>query len=65
MFKQAMLDNLPKVRFHSARDLDDQCNAILSVMSNEKKDWEERCKSVSGNIFIFIDMSCLHFYFIL
>ena len=40
-------NNLPTVRLFSSKDVDEQLNKISSIISDEKKDWEERTKAVS------------------
>uniref|UniRef100_H2Z9Q0 TOG domain-containing protein n=1 Tax=Ciona savignyi TaxID=51511 RepID=H2Z9Q0_CIOSA len=43
-FIRDFTSNLPTIRLYGARDVDDQMNRIQSVISDEKKDWEERSK---------------------
>lgn len=45
-FKEAMEKGLPKVHLYSQRDFDDTMTKIHNVISDEKKDWEERAKAV-------------------
>lgn len=46
-FKRDFESNLPSVRIYSPKDLDEQMVKIQVVLSDERKDWEERTKSVS------------------
>ncbi|XP_076818467.1 CLIP-associating protein 1-B-like isoform X12 [Clavelina lepadiformis] len=38
--------NLPPIRLHSARDLEDQLNRVHTTLAGDKKDWEERTKTL-------------------
>uniref|UniRef100_F6W6K9 TOG domain-containing protein n=1 Tax=Ciona intestinalis TaxID=7719 RepID=F6W6K9_CIOIN len=47
-FVRDFTSNLPTIHLYGSRDLDDQMNRIQAVISDEKKDWEERSKSLKA-----------------
>ncbi|XP_078482581.1 CLIP-associating protein 1-B isoform X8 [Ciona intestinalis] len=47
-FIRDFTSNLPTIHLYGSRDLDDQMNRIQAVISDEKKDWEERAKSLKA-----------------
>lgn len=46
-----MEKDLPKVNFYNTREFEESMNKIQTVLSDEKKDWEERSKSVSATMY--------------